>query len=42
MSKAKRYGWFGTVDSCESILSAAEEFVTMRIIPDPKAMTSQR
>lgn len=38
MSKAKRYGWFGFVDSYESILSVAREFVEMGIVPDPKAI----
>ena len=38
MSKSKQYGWFGFVDSYESILSVADEFVKMKIIPDPKAI----
>ena len=38
MSKAKRYGWFGFVDSYESILSVSDEFAQMKIIPDPKAI----
>lgn len=38
MSKAKRYGWFGFVDSYESVLSVANEFAQMKIIPDPKAI----
>lgn len=41
MSKAKRYGWFGFVDSYESILSVAREFVQMGIIVDPEAVTSR-
>lgn len=35
MSKAKRYGWFGFVDSYEAVLSVAKEFVELKIIPDP-------
>lgn len=42
MSKAKRHGWFGFVDSYESILSVADEFVQMRIIPDPKTIDPKR
>lgn len=38
MSKPKRYGWFGFVDSYESVLSVANEFTQMKIIPDPKAI----
>ena len=38
MSKGKKYGWFGFVDSYESILSVAQEFVEMKIIPEPKAI----
>lgn len=42
MSKAKRYGWFGFVDSYESILSVADEFVQMRIIPNPQTIEAKR
>ncbi|KAK5118686.1 hypothetical protein LTR85_007892 [Meristemomyces frigidus] len=37
-AKAKKYGWFGFVDSSESILSVADEFVAMKIIPPPSSI----
>jgi len=37
-TKAKKHGWLGFVDSYESILSVASEFVAMKIIPDPAKM----
>lgn len=42
MSKAKRYGWFGFVDSYESILSVAKEFVELNIIPDPARIEARQ
>ena len=35
MTKAKTYGFFGFVDSFASILSVADEFISLNIIPDP-------
>jgi len=35
-NKAKKFGFFGHVDSEESILSVADEFVALKILPDPK------
>jgi hypothetical protein len=36
--KAKKYGWFGHVDSFESMFAVLEEFVALNIIPDPRAI----
>ncbi|KAK3670394.1 hypothetical protein LTR78_009747 [Recurvomyces mirabilis] len=33
--KAKKYGWFGCVDSIESIMKITKEFIELEIIPDP-------
>jgi len=38
MSKAKKHGWFGFVDSCEGVLSVVDEFVQLKIIPDPETI----
>ena len=35
-NKAKKFGFFGHVDSEEAILSVADEFVALKILPDPK------
>ncbi|KAK4544509.1 hypothetical protein LTR36_004081 [Oleoguttula mirabilis] len=37
-AKAKKHGWFGFVDSSESILSVADEFVAMKTIPSPASI----
>ncbi|KAK5700703.1 hypothetical protein LTR97_005220 [Elasticomyces elasticus] len=41
MAKAKKHGWFGFVDSNESMLSVVDEFVDGRIIPDPESIQSK-
>ena len=38
MMKAKKYGWFGFVDSYESMLNVVDDFVKLKIIPDPKSI----
>lgn len=38
-TKAKKFGFFGSVDSQESIFSVIEEFVSMKIVPDPKSIS---
>lgn len=38
-AKAKKYGFVGFVDSYEGIFSVINEFVQMKIIPDPKAIS---
>ena len=38
-SKAKKHGFFGFVDSYEGIFLVIDEFVQMKIIPDPKAIS---
>ena len=38
-AKAKKYGFFGFVDSYEGIFSVVEEFIQMKIIPDPKVVS---
>lgn len=38
-TKAKKHGFFGFVDSYESLLSTADEFVRSKIIPDPSMIT---
>ena len=38
MVKAKKYGWFGFVDSFESMLGAVDQFVALKIIPDPESI----
>lgn len=40
-TKAKKYGFFGSVDSYESILSVAREFVELKIVPDPGKIASR-
>lgn len=37
-AKAKRHGWFGSVDSIESILSVVDEFAALKIIPAPSSI----
>ncbi|KAK4927306.1 hypothetical protein LTR49_005972 [Elasticomyces elasticus] len=41
MAKAKKHGWFGFVDSNESMLSVVDEFIAGKIIPDPKSISSK-
>ena len=41
-TKAKKYGFFGFVDSSESILSVADEFVGLKIIPSPKDIKARK
>ena len=38
-TKVKKFGFFGFVDSYESILSVADEFVGLKIIPHPNSIT---
>jgi hypothetical protein len=40
-AKAKEYGWFGHVDSVESMFAVLDEFVEAKIIPDPRAIISK-
>lgn len=40
-AKAKKYGFFGFVDSYEGIFSVVEEFIQMKIIPDPKSVLAK-
>lgn len=37
--KAKQYGWFGFVDTYESMFSVIDEFVGLKIIPDPSSIS---
>lgn len=37
-TKAKKFGFFGFVDSYESIFSVVEEFVALKIVPDPNSI----
>ncbi|KAF2478710.1 NAD dependent epimerase/dehydratase family protein-like protein [Neohortaea acidophila] len=37
-TKAKKFGFFGFVDSYESIFSVIEEFVALKIVPDPNSI----
>ncbi len=41
MTKAKKHGWFGSVDSYESMLGVVNEFVALRIIPDPDSIVAK-
>jgi len=41
-TKAKKHGFFGFVDSHESNLSVIDEFVAMKIIPDPSLVHSHK
>lgn len=38
MSEAKKAGWFGFVNSCESMLRVMDEFVQAKVIPDPSTI----
>ena len=38
-TKAKKHGYFGFVDSYESVVNVVEEFVALRIIPKPEEIT---
>ena len=38
-TKGKKHGFFGFVDSFESVLSVIDEFVAMKIIPTPDAIS---
>ncbi|KAK5172785.1 uncharacterized protein LTR77_002905 [Saxophila tyrrhenica] len=40
-TKATKHGWHGFVDSYESILSVANEFIAAKVIPDPKNITAK-
>ncbi|KAK3111263.1 hypothetical protein LTR53_013653 [Teratosphaeriaceae sp. CCFEE 6253] len=35
MMKSKKYGWFGSLDSYASMLHVVDDFVALKIIPDP-------
>ncbi|KAK3719657.1 hypothetical protein LTR37_004194 [Vermiconidia calcicola] len=41
-TKAKKFGFFGFVDSYESILSSVDQFVDMRVIPRPQDIVPKR
>ncbi|KAK0312116.1 hypothetical protein LTR01_003030 [Friedmanniomyces endolithicus] len=41
MMKAKKHGWFGSVDSYESMLGVANEFVALKIIPDSDSIIAK-
>ena len=41
MTKAKTYGFFGFVDSFVSILSVVDEFMSLKIIPDPRKIVKK-
>lgn len=39
--KAKKHGWFGSVDSVESMIAVIDEYVALKIIPDPKSIRTK-
>ena len=41
MTKAKKHGWFGSVDSYESMLGVVNEFIALKIIPDPDSIVAK-
>ncbi|TKA78924.1 hypothetical protein B0A55_03926 [Friedmanniomyces simplex] len=41
MMKAKKHGWFGFIDSYESMLSVVDEFVALKIVPDPGSIQAK-